>query len=274
VNVVEKYSIPEVSGQVTRVTFGTRVVEFWGGGRDCDKLLIAHDGQCIFDTRTAKKNTTWRLAEHASLIAKEFDSPPPLIVAIWHQGEVGDSVSRGLDLSPEDYFKSGMNLYPKNGPFDVSAVEGNKYLKEIFEIFVPAILEATQTRTTPEKSAMIGASRGALSTLYALSKYPHKFHTALAHSTHWPIGRNPLVKMTIENLPSSGQHQIWMSHGSEGFDAEYGPFQDYAHELLEERGYRHNKDFYFTFYPGAAHTEAAWAIQSVDSLRNWFQKTT
>lgn len=270
--VVSRYQIPNVSGEITRVEFGTRIVEFWGGGEDSDKLLIAHDGQCVFDVKTAKRNTTWQLAENAQFISNQFKSAPPLIVAIWHQGEVGDSVSRGLDLSPEDYFKSGMQLFPKNGPFDVSRVQGNKYLQEIFEIYVPSILNATKTRTTPAKTAMIGASRGALSTLYALSRFPNHFSTALAHSTHWPIGRDPLVKMTIENLPPPGKHRIWMSHGSEGFDAEYEPFQNYAHELLIQKGYSQERDFFFSFYPGAAHEEAAWAIQSIDSLRNWFEK--
>lgn len=270
--VVSRYQIPNVSGEITRVEFGTRIVEFWGGGEDSDKLLIAHDGQCVFDVKTAKRNTTWQLAENAQFISNQFKSAPPLIVAIWHQGEVGDSVSRGLDLSPEDYFKSGMQLFPKNGPFDVSKVEGNKYLQEIFEIYVPSILDATKTRTTPAKTAMIGASRGALSTLYALSRFPNHFSTALAHSTHWPIGRDPLVKMTIENLPPPGEHRIWMSHGSEGFDAEYEPFQNYAHELLIQKGYSQERDFFFSFYPGAAHDEASWAIQSIDSLRNWFEK--
>lgn len=271
---VTTYEIPGVEGLVTRVRFGNRVVEYWGGGSNSKNLLIAHDGQCIFDVRTAKKNITWRLAENASSIASEFNAPNPLIIAVWHQGEVGDSVSRGLDLSPEDYFKSGIPLFPKNGPFDVNTVEGNKYLREIFDIYVPAILSETKTEAIPESTAMIGASRGALSTLYALSKFPEKFHTALAHSTHWPIGGNPLVKLTIENLPNPGVHTIWMAHGTEGFDSEYEPFQSYANQLLANKGYEIGKDFTFNMYPGAGHTEAAWAEQSRDSLRNWFKKIT
>lgn len=270
--IIDSYQIPGVAGNVTRVKFVSHTVEFWGGSEKAEKLLIAHDGQCIFDQKVAKKNTTWKLAENASTVAKEFNTSPPLIVAVWHQGNVGDSVSRGIDLSPEDYFKSGMELFPKNGPFDVSAVKGNQYLKKIFEEYVPAIVEATKTQPAPETTAMIGASRGALCTLYAMSKYPDHFYTALAHSTHWPIGRNPLVEMTIENLPSPGRFRIWMSHGSQGFDSEYEPFQKYAHELLAKKGYELNKDFFFNYYPEGAHNEVSWAIQSVDSLRNWFQK--
>ena len=266
------YKIPGISGAVTRVKFGERVVEFWGNSERTDKVLIAHDGQCIFDLRTAKRNTTWKLAETASYIAKEFETTPPLIIAIWHQGEVGDSVSRGLDLSPEDYFKSGMELFPKNGPFDVSAVQGNRYLSEIFDNIVPTVVSETRSHWTAEKTAMIGASRGALSTLYALSKHPDKFCVALAHSIHWPIGKNSLVEMTINNLPEPGKHFIWMAHGSEGFDAEYRPYQQYAHQLLLKKGFREHEHFSFTYYPGAAHNEASWSTQVPDSLRKWFEK--
>lgn len=257
-----------------RVEFGNRIVEYWGGSQKTDTVLIAHDGQCIFDSRVAKKNKTWRLAQATSKLASSFGVPAPLIIGIWHQGEVGDSVARGIDLSPEDFFKSGITLFPKNGPFDVQAINGNLYLNQIFEEILPKIAESTQTNWVPEKTAMIGASRGALATLYSLSKHSAKFHTALAHSPHWPIGREPLVNMTIESLPMPGKHWIWMSHGDKGFDEEYEPFQTLANQLLIERGFRENIDFKFTHFPGSDHNEESWAKQASESLRFWFKKIT
>jgi enterochelin esterase-like enzyme len=120
---------------------------------------------------------------------------------------------------------------------------------------------------------MIGASRGALSTLYALKDYSAKFHTALAHSTHWTIGKYPLVDLTIAGLPDPGKHKIWMAHGTEGLDSEYGEYQDHAHKLLLDKGYSFDHDLSFVFYDGAAHTEAAWAAQVGDSLSFWINKS-
>jgi len=120
---------------------------------------------------------------------------------------------------------------------------------------------------------MIGASRGGLSTLYALKDHSEKFHTALAHSTHWTIGKYPLVELTIAGLPDPGKHKIWMAHGTQGFDSEYGEFQDHAHKLLLEKGYSFDSDLSFTKYEGHAHTEAAWATQAADSLRFWINKS-
>jgi enterochelin esterase-like enzyme len=186
---------------------------------------------------------------------------------------VGDSVARGLDLSPDSYFKSGIPLFPKNGPFDISATKGDEYLSEIFTSYLPEVLSRTSAAYSPEKTAMIGASRGGLSTLYALKDHSEKFHTALAHSTHWTIGKYPLVELTIAGLPDPGKHKIWMAHGTQGFDSEYGEFQDHAHKLLLEKGYSFDSDLSFTKYEGHAHTEAAWATQAADSLRFWINKS-
>jgi hypothetical protein len=64
-----------------------------------------------------------------------------------------------------------------------------------------------------------------------------------------------------------------MAHGTEGFDSEYGEYQDHAHKLLLEKGYSFDSDLSFTKYEGHAHTEAAWATQSSDSLRYWINKS-
>lgn len=268
-----EYFIEGVSTPVRRFKIGERTIEYWAPDEKTDRVLIAHDGQCIFDKRTAKGSNTWRLVENSLTLSKELGVVPPLIIGIWHQGQVGDSVLRGIDLSPESYFKSGIPLFPKNGPFDINAIRGDFYLDQIFDSYLPEVLARTRANYEPKLTAMIGASRGALSTLYALKRHADKFETALAHSTHWTIGKFPLVDLTIAGLPNPGIHKIWMAHGTEGFDSEYGDFQNYAHEKLLNRGYSFDRDLAFTLYKGGAHTEADWADQSLDSLRFWITKS-
>lgn len=268
-----EYFIEGVSSPVHRFNLGERTIEYWAPETPTDRILIAHDGQCIFDTKVAKKSTTWELVQNSIKVAAELNVTPPLIIGIWHQGQVGDSVARGLDLSPDSYFKSGIPLFPKNGPFDIQATKGDQYLNEIFNSYLPEVLSRTKAAYSPEKTAMIGASRGGLSTLYALKDHSDKFHTALVHSTHWTIGKYPLVELTVAGLPNPGKHKIWMAHGTEGFDSEYGEFQDHAHKLLIEKGYSFENDLAFTKYQGHAHTESAWASQAGDSLRFWITKS-
>lgn len=268
-----EYFIDGVETPVRRFKIGERTIEYWAPEVNTERVLIAHDGQCIFDKRVAKNASTWRLVENSLEIARELEIAPPLVIGIWHQGQVGDSVARGLDLSPESYFKSGIPLFPKNGPFDINAVKGDRYLNEIFKSYLPEVLRRTNATYSPQLTAMIGASRGGLSTLYALKDHSEEFETALVHSTHWTIGKFPLVDLTIAGLPEPGKHKIWMAHGTEGFDSEYGEFQDHAHELLLTKGYSFEKDLSFNLYVGDAHTESAWAKQSQDSLRFWITKS-
>ena len=85
------YHIPGVSGAVTRVKFGERTVEYWGNSERTDKVLIAHDGQCIFDTRTAKRNTTWKLAdrwaEELLEIAQEIETEKLIALTVEVDGD-------------------------------------------------------------------------------------------------------------------------------------------------------------------------------------------
>ena len=269
---ISTYYLPAVPYPIQRINIDGRIVEFCAPNEVTDRVLVAHDGQSVFNPDAAKNGQTWKLAETAATISTELGTNFPLIVAIWHQGQVGDSVSRGLDLSPEAYFKSGMELFPKNGPFDVSAIKGDEYLNNIFNKYLPAVVSLSNVVQSPEKTAMIGASRGALCSLYALRNHGDQFKTAIAHSTHWPIGKDPLVRMTIGGIPAPGEHRIWMSHGSEGFDAEYQPFQKLANRLMIKKGYRENMDFHFNYYPGGDHKESDWAKQAADSLQFWLKK--
>lgn len=267
-----EYFIGGVKTPVRRFNVGERTIEYWTPDAKAERILIAHDGQCIFDKRTAKNSNTWELVQNSLAIAEELKITPPLIIGVWHQGKVGDSAARAIDLSPESYFKSGITLTPKNGPQDLNAIRGDDYLNQIFDSYLPEVLRRTNASYSPRMTAMIGASRGALSTLYALKSHGNKFHTAIAHSTHWTIGRLPLVDLTVSGLPKPGQHRIWMAHGTEGLDSEYSEYQDYAHKLLLEKGYSFDRDMEFTLYKGAAHTESAWATQSIDSLKYWMKE--
>ena len=64
-----------------------------------------------------------------------------------------------------------------------------------------------------------------------------------------------------------------MAHGTQGFDSEYGEYQEHAHKLLLEKGYSFENDLAFTLYEGAAHTESAWAAQAGDSIGFWINKS-
>jgi hypothetical protein len=91
----------------------------------------------------------------------------------------------------------------------------------------------------------------------------------LALSPHWPIGGNPLVKRTIEELPKPGTHKVWMSRGTKSLDADYKPFQEYADGLMKEKGYRVGQDYVTKVYEKTGHNERAWASYLDQVLKFW-----
>ena len=263
---IKRFQIRGVAGDVKRVDFDGRIVDYWLPKEPATHLLIAHDGQNVFDGRTSThRGQTWKMAQSANRVSKELGIVPPAIIGVWHSSTKENPWGRGKDLVPEKYFKDGIQV-PESliKDFNPQLLHGDTYLREIFEKYIPAIAPGIPGLQT----AMIGSSMGGLATLYAVAQLPDKFTTALALSTHWPFGGNELVERTIKELPSPSTHKIWMSHGTKGLDSAYAPFQHLADKLMAERGYLpHN--FVSKVYVRSGHNERSWAKYLDQPMRFW-----
>lgn len=263
---IKRYQVRGLPGLVNRVKFAGRIVDFWSPVGGSDHLLIAHDGQNIFDRRTASFLYTWRLGPNALRVAREANATPPLIIAVFHSNSKSDPFGRSKDLCPEEPFRNGMQTLapPKVG---VDELRGDRYLGEVFEGIVPKIAAVTGSQISPAQTAMIGSSMGGLATLYAAIKHPDKFHTALALSTHWTLAGEPLVDWMIPRLPNSKTHKVWMSRGTKGLDKDYPPFQERADQLMRslEWGARYQSKV----FDRSSHNERSWASYVAQPLRFW-----
>lgn len=264
---IKRYQIRGLPGAVNRLRFSGRLVDYWAPPGGSDHLLIAHDGQNIFDRRTATFRFTWRLAQNASRVAAQVGKKPPLIIAVFHSKSEIDPHGRAKDLCPEDPFREG--LQPKERPeITVADLRGNAYLDEIFTKIIPNIADRSKSYIPPSKSAMIGSSMGALATLYAATKYDSYFHTALALSPHWVLAGDGLVDWILPRIPNEAKMKIWMSRGTRGLDASYPPFQDRADRLMRELGWDEAR-FKSRVFQGTAHNERSWASYVDQPLRFW-----
>ena len=264
---IKRYQVRGLPGEVSRVAFGQRIVDFWGPESGSDRVLIAHDGQNIFDRRTATFVYTWRLGQSAIRVAREISEKPPLVIGIFHSSSKSDPHGRGKDLTPEEPFKNGVKPLVES-VFKSESLRGNEYLDQIFNLIAPTIADRTHSRLIPERTAMIGSSMGGLATLYALTRHPDKFSTALALSTHWPIGGEPLVDWLTTRIPNDGSKKVWMSRGTKGLDASYPPFQDYADKRMSGLGWR-DSQFKSKVFHRTTHNERSWASYVDDPLRFW-----
>ena len=266
--IIERYQVRGLSGTVSRASFSGRWVDYWAPQGGASHLLVAHDGQNIFDRRTATRMRTWKLAQTASRVFSTYGLNPPAIIAIYHSGSKADPHGRIKDLTPQDPYQAGIE-----GPqlFPLEELRGNTYHALIAQEIIPTIADVLSMVVDPEKTAMLGASMGGLTTLYGISRYPELYKTALAFSPHWTIGGNPLVDALLAGLPKPGNHKIWMSRGTKGLDRQYEPFQDYADEQMALTGWRLGSNFASHIYPHTGHNEPSWARYVDQALKFWLE---
>ncbi len=265
---LKTYSIRGVSTPVHRFRIAARTVDYWAP-QGSEHLIVTHDGQNIFDRRTATRGFTWRLAQQSTSIFGHYGLQPPTIIAVFHSGGDPEPHGRALDLTPESHLRSGMPVLievPKD--LTVDQLRGDQYLDQVFELIAPTLLQVLGRDFSFDQRAMLGSSMGGLSTLYEMGRRPDRYSTALAYSPHWVLGGENLVEAMINELPKPGKHKIWMSRGTKKLDRDYEPHQALADRLMREKGWN-SENFYSTVYKGAGHNERAWSKQVADGLRFW-----
>ena len=268
---IKRYQVRGVPGEVSRVSFAGRIVDFWIPRGATQHLLIAHDGQNVFDGKTSThRRSTWEMAQSAIRVSEQLGINPPAIIAIWHSGSKQDEHGRAKDLSPQKFFQEDVVVNSANVvKADLDNLRGDQYLNTIFDQIVPEILTAYELEIPVGNRAMIGASMGGLSTLYAGIQRPDQIRAILALSPHWTIGGNRLVERTVEELPKPGTHKVWMSRGTKSLDADYKPFQELADQLMKEKGYRIGHDFVTKVYEKTSHNEKSWAGYLDQVMKFW-----
>jgi len=262
---ISHFQVRGVPGFVKRTSFGGRFVDYWAPNNPTH-LLIAHDGQNVFDPRTSTKRFTWRMAQNAIQVFEKAWLTPPVIIGVFHSSTKSDPYGRFKDLTPQQPFQNGVKPLIKS-ELTPEDLHGDKYLKLIADEIVPKICSQIDFQPTFENTAMIGSSMGGLATLNAVGSKKDFFSTALAFSPHWVLGGKPLVDAVISQLPSPGQHKIWMSRGDKKLDASYKQDQEYADSLMQQLGWRN--DYKSLLYKGAGHNECAWAKQVSDAFKFW-----
>ena len=262
---IKRFQIRGVPGEVVRTRFEERIVDYWIPRGGSDHLLIAHDGQNVFDgTSSTHRRQTWKMAQAAIDVANEVGIKPPTIIGVWHSATKNNPWGRAKDLAPEKFFTSSTYVDPRWAINDPSVVlHSDAYLHKIFNEIVPAIVGAY----SPEKTAVIGSSMGGLATLYAAIQHPDKFSTALALSPHWVISNDDFLRSFVAEIPLS--MNVWLSIGTRGLDAEYRRSHELAKNLLIERGM--SQTLKTRVFEKSGHNERSWARDVKEPLQFWLK---
>lgn len=268
---VKSFQVRGIPGFVNRVDFNGRLVDYWAPEEPIKHLLIAHDGQNIFDPATSTHRATWRMAQSAIRVSKKIGIAPPAIIGVFHSRSAANPWGRILDLAPQDPFQNGVPAYQTNDEISLQDLQGNNYLEQITDVIAPTICERLTLDISQVNKAVIGSSLGGLASLYAIGKRPDFFTTAMALSTHWTAGEIPLVDAMLDALPAPGRHKIWMSRGTRGHDALYGDFQDHADKIMLQAGWHEGEDFITRVYRRSGHNERSWARYLDQPMKFWLE---
>jgi predicted alpha/beta superfamily hydrolase len=267
--IVRQFQVRGVPGNVTRANFDGRLVDFWGDSNS-KHVLVAHDGQNIFDKKTSTRRSTWKLAQSAIRIAHEREVAPPLIIGVFHSGSKSDPDGRYKDLTPLKPFVNGVKLSVKPS-FSIDEIRSDIYLNQIKDVILPSITSLFEIEQSPSNTAMLGSSMGGLMALYGVGANPEIYGTSLSFSPHWVISDNTLVDYLIDALPSSETHKLWMSRGTKGHDEKYVPFQNYANQRATANGWEIGRNFSTKIYPRTGHNEKSWQKYVADALHFWLK---
>jgi len=258
----------------SKYTDPRRVVVWLPSGYDPNgpkyAVLYMHDGQNLFDTKTAGYGMEWQIDETLDRLIREKKVRPTIVVGIW------STPKRLQEYVPSKAF----NGLPPEYRLKIRALYGGDplsdgYLRFLVRELKPMIDRRFNVRTDAADTAIMGSSMGSLISLYAIDEYPKVFGAAGMMSTHWPLFMTPdgksvsdqeyeVVSSAFEHylapaLPDPRTHKLYFDHGSETLDAIYARYQDRVDSVVSSRGYRKWLNWLSLSYPGEKHNEISWA---------------
>ncbi|MFL1897298.1 alpha/beta hydrolase [Aquimarina sp. 2-A2] len=221
-------------------------------------VLYVHDGQNVFNAKTADVRLDWGLDEILDSLLQANVIKNTLVVAIWNNGakRFSEYMPKAPAVATENP-EARKALLQKTG---YDKLYSDDYLKFIVTELKPFIDSTYNTATAPKDTAIMGASMGGLISLHALTTYPHIFGAAACLSTHWPVPflGNAYINTLTNTLPDPTTHKLYFDYGTLSLDAQYEPYQLRVNEILKNKGYKEGVDFISKKFEGASHNIQSW----------------
>lgn len=215
-------------------------------------VLYMHDGQNVFDPATsAVTHVAWGVDETMVELVDAGTVRPAIVVGIW------STARRVAEYMPQEPLEANPTA---RAEFErlVGEPLADRYLRFVVTEVKPFVDRTYRTLPGRADTFIMGSSRGALISLYAISQYPDVFGGAACLSTHWPAGEGALIDYFQTALPDPATHRLYFDFGTEGLDAEYEPYQDRMDLNLRTAGYVPGQNWVTRKFPGAGHSEMAW----------------
>jgi predicted alpha/beta superfamily hydrolase len=255
----------------SRVLGNTRDLVVWlppgcDGRRRRHPVAYFHDGQNIFDPRTAFFGNAWHASRAAAELVRAGAIEPPIMVGVYNAGE--DRVHE-YTPTPGAYGAAGLD-----GVRPRSRGRLRKYARFVAEEVVPFIDARYPTLAHAPHRALVGSSLGGLASIYGALWHPRIFGAAAALSPSVWWDEREVVRF-IGGLKRKARPRLWVDIGT----AEEG-WQDtrVLRAALLARGWRESggdggePDLRYGEIEGASHHESAWAARIGEVLRWLFPR--
>ena len=228
-------------------------------GDSCD-VLYMHDGNMLFDATTTWNRREWQVDEVTDSLIQAGLIRPCIVVGIYNTDD------RLTEYFPAKTWQHVAEADRKDA--DLKKLTADAYLQFIVEELKPFIDQRYKPLTTREHTFMMGSSMGGLISLYALCEYPQVFggvaclssHLSMAHLPNgvdgepWATGFRNYVG---QHLPEANGSLIYMDHGTEGFDADYGQYQEQLDSVIRAKGWD-TQHYMSLVFDGDDHNETCW----------------
>jgi enterochelin esterase-like enzyme len=215
-------------------------------------VLYLHDGQNLFDPRTAFAGHAWQVREHADAAIEAGEVEPLVIVGIYNTGE-----RRLAEYTHDKNQKMGGG-------------EADSYGLMITRELMPWIGSQYQVRRDRASTGIGGSSLGGLVSLYLgihCAKHFGKL-AVLSPSVWW--NHKSIVSYVNEHAPQLWDRpRIWLDVGDQE-GAKTVRDVEFLARRLKANGWRPEETFHFGKIAGGTHDETSWSSRVRPMLRFLF----
>jgi predicted alpha/beta superfamily hydrolase len=206
-------------------------------------VLYMHDGQNLFDAKTAAYGVEWGIDETINR----------LVAA----GAVDEVIVVGIDNTPDRIPEYTPCCDPKYGGGRLDA-----YGAFIVDTVKPFIDRSYRTLPGKDTTAIMGSSLGGIASVAIAQRYPDIFSKAggVSSSFWWNQGA------LISKLPARVPVKFYLDAGTTDDGLED---TTKMRDAMLAKGYRESEDLLFFKAEGGRHNEASWAAR-VEKPLMWF----
>jgi len=228
---VEKFKSPQLGNERT-----LRIYLPPSYGSDTRRrypVLYMHDGQNLFDGKTASYGTEWNIDEVADRLVRQGDMEEVIVV--------------GIDNTNDRIAEYTPCCDPKHGGGKLNA-----YADFVAKTVKPWVDKQYRTKPGRQHTAVMGSSLGGLASIGIAQRYPQLFSMAGGVSSSFWWNNQEHVKHPPKRMPVRFYIDVGTVYdGQEDSEA--------FRRALVKNGYREGRDLLFLTDEGGRHNEQSWA---------------